>query len=98
VPLGNPVTVAAIGRANRPSPAKKAFDQSCGERKRQEPGVTRLNEGVGEHVRIKISPRQKKRGRNCEPNCGSAPSEENLFLLPDRLGRHACHPKFDPAV
>jgi len=28
----------------------------------REPDIIQLNEGVGEHVRIKISPRQKKRG------------------------------------
>jgi hypothetical protein len=37
-----------------------ATDQSRWERKLQEPDVTRLNEGVGEHVRTKISPQLKQ--------------------------------------
>ena len=47
--------------------------------------VTRLagNEGVGEHVRPDFN-REHLR-RNCGPSLGegSAPNEENLFLLPD---------------
>jgi hypothetical protein len=62
VRLGNPVTVGSNGDkasalrgrgGHRPIVLGEEF---------QEPNVIRLNEGVGEHVRTKISPQLKQRG------------------------------------
>jgi hypothetical protein len=59
VPLGNPVTVGSNGKATR-CLGEPATDQSCWGGKFREPNVIRLNEGVGEHVRTKISPQLKQ--------------------------------------
>jgi len=54
------------------------------------------NEGVGEHVRTRFhlgveSPVKLR-------IIGSAPNEENLFLLPDRFSKERTLRKDDPAV
>jgi hypothetical protein len=54
------------------------------------------NEGVGEHVRTRfhmglVSPVKLR-------IIGSAPNEENLFLLPDRFSKERTLRKDDPAV
>jgi hypothetical protein len=54
------------------------------------------NEGVGEHVRTRfhLGDRLPVKLRTL----GSAPNEENLFLLPDRFSKERTPRKNDPAV
>jgi hypothetical protein len=56
------------------------------------------NEGVGEHVRTRFQPGHKTAWAKLRTsNSRSAPNEESLFLLRDRLlGARAA--KVDPAV
>jgi hypothetical protein len=58
------------------------------------PGTIRPEgEGVGEHVRTRFHRKQTAAGETADLREGSAPNEESLFLLPDRLRRRERLPK-----
>lgn len=87
----------AISTFSRPRKApqvvRSTMSRDLGSRERHESSsaAAQENEGVGEHVRTRFHPGLKT-NRALRPPVklriiGSAPNEENLFLLPDRFSK-----------
>jgi hypothetical protein len=82
----------------QPLPGRAGHQPIVLGRKFREPDVARLNEGVGEHVRTKISPRLSSEDEIADRTADPQRTKKTCFFCCTGFEGHECRPKFDPAV